>query len=158
KHFPGDGWDDRDQHLATTINPLSVKEWNKTSGIPYRETFAAGCWTTMIGHIAMPSLDPGDGRDPLGPPPAIQSKKITTGFLRGKLGFDGLVISDAIEMNGSVSRVASAYELVVKMINAGNDMLLFCDAKRDFAILQQAVAKGDITLARIDEACVRVLE
>ena len=158
KHFPGDGWDDRDQHLATTINPLSLRQWKKTSGVPYREAFAAGCWTTMIGHIALPSIDPGDPQDPLGPPPATQSRKITTDFLRGKLGFDGLVVSDAIEMNGSVSRVPSAYELVVNMVNAGNDMLLFCDAKRDFAILQKAVGRGDITLERIDEACARVLE
>ncbi len=158
KHFPGDGWDDRDQHLATSINPLSLKEWKKTSGVPYKAAFEAGCWTTMIGHIAMPALDAGDPRDLAGPPPAIQSKRITTDFLRGKLGFDGLVISDAIEMNGSVSRVRSAYELVVNMINAGNDMLLFCDAKRDFVLLQKAVAQGDISLERVDEACSRVLE
>ncbi len=158
KHFPGDGWDDRDQHLVTSINPLSVEEWERTSGIPYRQTFQAGCWTTMIGHIAMPSLDAGDPDDLLGPPPAIQSKAITTDFLRGVLGFDGLVVSDAIEMNGSVSRVQTSYELVVKLINAGNDMLLFCDAKRDFAHLQKAVANGDISVARVDEACARVLE
>jgi beta-N-acetylhexosaminidase len=158
KHFPGDGWDDRDQHLATSINPLSVEEWERTSGVPFRQAFTAGCWTTMIGHIAMPSLDAGDPNDLLGPPPAIQSKAITTDFLRGQLGFDGLVVSDAIEMNGSVSRVATAYELVVNLINAGNDMLLFCDAKRDFAHLQKAVASGDISLERIDEACARVLE
>lgn len=158
KHFPGDGWDDRDQHLATSINPLSLDEWEKTSGLPYRKAFAAGCWTTMIGHIAMPSLDAGDPADPAGPPPAILSKKITTDFLRGKVGFDGLVVSDAIEMNGSVSRVRSAYELIVKLINAGNDQLLFCNAPRDFAILQKAVAAGDITLARVDEAVTRVLE
>jgi len=158
KHFPGDGWDDRDQHLATSINPLSPAEWEKTSGLPYRRAFAAGCWTTMIGHIAMPSLDAGDPSDPAGPPPAILSKKITTDFLRGTLGFDGLVVSDAIEMNGSVSRVRSAYELIVKLINAGNDVLLFCQPRRDFEILQKAVAKGDISLARVDEAVTRILE
>jgi beta-N-acetylhexosaminidase len=111
----------------------------------------------MIGHIAMPSLDAGDPQDPAGPPPAILSKKITTDFLRKTVGFDGLVISDAIEMNGSVSRVRSAYELIVKLVNAGNDQLLFCNAKRDFEILQKAVAAGDISLARIDEAVTRVL-
>lgn len=158
KHFPGDGWDDRDQHLATSVNPLSPDEWERTSGLPYRRTFAAGCWTTMIGHIAMPSLDAGDPTDPAGAPPAILSKKITTDFLRGPVGFDGLVISDAIEMNGSVSRVRSAYELIVKLVNAGNDQLLFCNAKRDFAILQKAVAAGDISLARVDEAVTRILE
>lgn len=157
KHFPGDGWDDRDQHLATSINPLSPDEWERTSGLPYRKAFAAGCWTTMIGHIAMPSIDAGDPADPAGPPPAILSRKITTDFLRGT-GFDGLVISDAIEMNGSVSRVRSAYDLIVKMINAGNDMLLFCNGRRDFEILKKAVAAGDITRERIDEACTRVLE
>lgn len=157
KHFPGDGWDDRDQHLVTSINPLSREEWERTSGIPFRKTFAEGAWTTMIGHIAMPSLDDGDPTDPAGPPPAIMSKKITTDFLRGELGFDGLVVSDAIEMNGSVSRVVSPYELVVRMVNAGNDQLLFCQPRRDFAILQEAVAKGDISLERIDEAVGRIL-
>jgi len=158
KHFPGDGWDSRDQHLATTVNPLSLEEWERTSGIPFRRAFEAGCWTTMIGHIALPSVDPGEPGDVSGPPPSILSRKVTTDFLRGTLGFSGLVVSDAIEMNGSVSRVRSPYELIVKLVNAGNDQLLFCDAKRDFALLQKAVAQGDISLARIDDACTRVLE
>lgn len=158
KHFPGDGWDDRDQHLVTSINPLTRDEWEKTSALPFRRTFEDGCWTTMIGHIALPSVDPGDPSDPFGPPPAILSRKITTDLLRGDLGFDGLVISDAIQMNGSLSRVRSDYELIVKLVNAGNDQLLFCDAKRDFAHLQRAVACGDISRERIDEACTRILE
>lgn len=158
KHFPGDGWDDRDQHLATSINPLSKREWELTSGVPFRKVFKAGVWTTMIGHIALPSIDPGDPSDPLGPPPAILSRKITTDFLRGELGFDGLVVSDAIQMNGSVSRVNSSYELVVKLVNAGNDVLLFCEARRDFENLKRAVANGDISETRIDEACSRVLQ
>jgi len=157
KHFPGDGWDDRDQHLATSINPLTREEWERHVGLTYRRTFAAGCWTTMIGHIALPSVDAGDPLDPAGPPPAILSRKVTTDFLRGELGFDGLVVSDAIEMNGSGSRVGSAYELVVKLVNAGNDMLLFCNAKRDFGILKEAVANGDVSVARIDEAVTRIL-
>jgi len=158
KHFPGDGWDDRDQHLVTSINPLTKDQWEKTSGIPFRRTFEAGVWTTMIGHIALPSVDAGDPSDPAGPPPAILSKRVTTDFLRGEVGFDGLVVSDAIQMNGSTSRVRSAYELIVKLINAGNDMLLFCEPRRDFEILQKAVAAGDISLARVDEACTRILE
>lgn len=158
KHFPGDGWDDRDQHLATSVNPLTLEEWKRTSGQPFRRTFEAGCWTTMVGHIALPCADAGDPADPPGPPPAILSKKVTTDFLRGVLGFDGLVISDAIEMNGSVSRIRSPYDLLVRMVNAGNDMLLFSEARRDFAILKEAVAKGDISEARIEEACRRVLE
>jgi beta-N-acetylhexosaminidase len=158
KHFPGDGWDDRDQHLVTSINPLTKDEWDRSSAVPYKETFADGCWTTMIGHIALPAVDGGDPTDPNGPPPAILSKKITTDLLRGELGFDGLVISDAIQMNGTLSRVRNTYDIVVKMINAGNDQLLFCEAKRDFEHLQKAVACGDITLARVDEACARVLE
>ena len=158
KHFPGDGWDDRDQHLATTINPLSRDEWERTSGVPFRRTFEVGAWTTMIGHIALPAVDAGDPSDPAGPPPAILSKKVTTEFLRDELGFEGLVISDAIQMNGSTSRVASTYELIVKLVNAGNDMLLFCEARRDFEILKKAVASGDISLGRIDEACARILE
>lgn len=158
KHFPGDGWDDRDQHLVTSQNPLSLDEWERSSGKPYRRAFAADCWTTMVGHIAMPSIDAGDPNDPAGPPPAILSRTITTGFLRETLGFTGLTVSDATEMNGSTSRVRSAYELIVKQVNAGNDMLLFCQPRRDFEILKNAVACGDISLARIDEAVVRVLQ
>jgi beta-N-acetylhexosaminidase len=162
KHFPGDGWDDRDQHLLTSINPLIRAEWDRTSALPFRETFgrgadSGGAWTTMIGHIALPSVDPGDPADPFGPPPAIMSRKITTDLLRGELGFDGLVVSDAIEMNGSMSRVRTPDEAIINMINAGNDMLLFSIAKRDFEILRRAVAEGRVTRERIDEACAQVL-
>ena len=158
KHFPGDGWDDRDQHLATSINPLSKDEWKRMSGKPFQRAFDAGCWTTMIGHIALPAVDPGIPGDPAGPPPSILSRKVTTDFLRGELGFQGLVVSDATEMGGSSSRVRSTYDLVVGMINAGNDMLLFCDAKRDWEHLRRAVANGDLSAERVDEACARVLE
>jgi beta-N-acetylhexosaminidase len=111
----------------------------------------------MIGHIAMPAIDAGNPADPAGPPPATLSRAIATGFLRGTLGFEGLAVSDAIEMHGSVSRVRDAAELVVGLLNAGNDMLLFSDAKRDFGIIRDAVARGAISLARVDEACARVL-
>jgi beta-N-acetylhexosaminidase len=153
KHFPGDGWDDRDQHLATTVNPLTRAEWDRQSAVPFRDTQA---WSTMIGHIALPNVDAGDPTDPLGPPPAILSRKITTDLLRGELGFDGLVVSDAIEMNGSMSRVANRHELIVRLVNAGNDMLLF-SLKQDFEILRTAVASGEISRHRVDEACAHVL-
>lgn len=157
KHFPGDGWDDRDQHLATTINPLSLGEWERSSGVPFRAALDAGVLSVMIGHIAMPAVDPGDPADPAGPPPAMMSRPITTDFLRGRLGFRNVVISDAIEMNGSVSRARSPYEMVVRNVNAGCDMLLFSSAKRDFGILAEALEKGDLSMERLDEACSRVL-
>ncbi|MEI8094244.1 MAG: glycoside hydrolase family 3 N-terminal domain-containing protein [Spirochaetales bacterium] len=162
KHFPGDGWDDRDQHLVTSVNPLSRADWHRLSAKPFVATFGAGpdaggAWTTMIGHIALPSVDGDDSGDGFGPPPAILSRKVTTDLLRGELGFDGLVVSDAIEMNGSMSRVRNRYELLVRLINAGNDVLLFT-LREDFFSLKKAVASGDISLARLDEACTRVLE
>ncbi len=157
KHFPGDGWDDRDQHLCTTVNPLSREDWEAVSGLPFRAALDAGAWSVMPGHIAMPWADPGVPGDPMGAPPATFSRAILTDLLRGKLGFKGVAISDAIEMAGAVGRVASPYELLVSMLNAGMDMLLFSNAPRDYALILRAVKEGRVSGARIDEACSRVL-
>jgi beta-N-acetylhexosaminidase len=157
KHFPGDGWDDRDQHLCTSVNPLSKEDWEANSAVPFRAAIDSGVWSVMTGHIALPWADPGVAGDPYGPPPATLSRLLTTELLRGALGFRGIVISDAIEMAGATGRVKDASELLIRMLNAGNDMLLFSNAKRDFALILRAVREGFVREARVDEACSRVL-
>jgi len=127
------------------------------SALPFRAAIDAGVWSVMTGHIALPWADPGLSGDPYGAPPATLSRKLTTDLLRGALGFRGLVISDAIEMAGSTGRVKDAYELLARMLNAGNDMLLFSNAKRDFDLILRAVREGIVSEARVDEACSRVL-
>ena len=89
KHFPGDGRDERDQHLCTTVNDLSCEEWDKTYGAIYKRLISEGAKTFMVGHIMQPAyskaLNPSlkDGEIL----PASLSKELLCGLLRGKLGF-----------------------------------------------------------------------
>jgi beta-N-acetylhexosaminidase len=157
KHFPGDGWDDRDQHLCTSVNPLSRNDWFAESAVPFRRAIDAGAWSVMLGHIALPWADPGRPGDWAGAPPALLSRAIATDLLRGELGFSGVALSDAIEMAGSVARVSSAYDLIVGLVNSGSDMLLFSNAARDYALILRGVKEGRIPAARVAEAAGRVL-
>lgn len=156
KHFPGDGFDDRDQHLCTTINPLSMEQWFRLSGRAFRAAYEAGVWSTMIGHIALPAMDPGDGRGHQAAPPATVSPRLTTDLLRGELGFTGVAVSDAMCMAGVTSRGTRA-EILVGAINAGCDLLIFLNLKEDYEILLRAVRGGRISEARLNEAVGRLL-
>ena len=102
KHFPGDGVDERDQHLSNSVNSLSREEWDNTFGYVYREMIDAGVEGIMVGHIMLPAYeyyfeDRADGGECM---PATLSKPLLQGLLRGQLGFNGLIISDASQMAG----------------------------------------------------------
>ena len=155
KHFPGDGLDDRDQHLLTTINHLPFDQWLATYGIVWREIIAAGAWTIMPGHIALPDYQ-GYRDDPAAAPPATTSYKLLTELLRGELGFEGVIVSDSTSMIGLTSRAAPA-ERIVQSVAAGIDVYLGADPVRDHAALMSALADGRLSEARIYEAVRRVL-
>lgn len=157
KHFPGDGFDFRDQHVCTTINPLPMEAWRQWSGRMFSHAIDADVWSVMVGHIALPAYDPGDGKSLRSAPPATLSRKLTTGLLRGELGFDGLIITDALGMGGILTR-APREMLLLGALKAGCDMLLFVDLKGDFEILKNAARAGRLTEERIDESVRRVLE
>lgn len=159
KHFPGDGRDERDQHLVTSINDLSCEEWDLTYGKIYEEMIADGALTVMIGHIAHPAYqkryDPSYMMDK--PIPATLSPQLLNGLLRGKLGFNGMIVTDASEMVGFTSSM-SRREAVPYTIAAGCDMFLFNkDIDEDFAYMTEGVKKGVITSERLDEAVTRIL-
>lgn len=156
KHFPGDGYDARDQHVCTTINPLSREDWNRLSGEMFRRTIQAGVWTIMIGHISLPSVDPGAGTSLADAPPATLSHRLTTELLRGELGFEGLIVSDASHMGGVTSR-GPREQIVPGMLIAGCDQILFCDLEKDFRILLDAVQSGTVPQSRVDDAVRRIL-
>jgi len=88
KHFPGDGFDDRDQHIATTINPLTMEQWWNLSGRMFAEARDAGVWSMMIGHVSLPAWDPGEGQHMQEAPPGTLSRPIVTDLLREQMGFD----------------------------------------------------------------------
>lgn len=156
KHFPGDGYDCRDQHVCTTINPLSREDWDRLSGEMFRRAINAGVWSIMIGHIALPSVYPGKGRTLADAPPATLSHRLTTELLRGGLGFDGMIVSDASFMGGVTSR-GPREEIVPAMLMAGCDQILFCNLELDFQILLKAVQNGKVTEERLEDAVRRVL-
>lgn len=152
KHFPGDGFDDRDQHVCRSVNPQTMDQWWRTSGAAFKAAIDAGAWSVMIGHIALPAWDPGTG-DPGDAPPATASKRLIEGLLRNELGFDGLVLTDAMGMGGITSWAPRRITLPAALM-AGCDQLLFVNLKEDLQILRDALAEGRLTWERVD-ACVR---
>lgn len=155
RHFPGDGFDDRDQHVCTTTNPLSMDAWHATSGRIFKAVIDAGVHTIMTGHIALPACDPGTNRK-LGAPPATLSSRILLDLLRCELGFKGLILAGPVDMGGITSQ-GSHVEILSGAINAGCDMLLFSNPSRDLPLLQRAVQRHILSEERIDESVRRVL-
>lgn len=160
KHFPGDGCDERDQHIVTSINSLSAAEWDETYGRVYREMIEAGTLTVMVGHIAQPAkveeLNPSASRkEKLYP--ATLSKEILTGVLRNQLGFNGLISTDATPMIGYLCAMKRSDALPASIM-AGCDMILFNkDLDEDYQFMMAALKDGRLTEERLNEALTRIL-
>src|SRR5262245_39261199 len=155
KHFPGDGVDDLDQHTVTSVNTLSRQEWQRISGLPFRRAIAAGVWSVMVGHIALPAWDNTHNICGVYRPASI-SHTLVTGLLRGELGFQGLIVSDDMNMGG-VAGYMRRRERTVACIAAGCDMLLFPKLPDDYDALVEAVRSGALSEVRLDEAVHRIL-
>lgn len=159
KHFPGDGSDERDPHIATSVNALSMEEWDSSYGKVYKGMIEAGVQAVMPGHIMMPAYQrhfhPGLKDEELRP--ATLSKELLGDLLRGKLGFNGLIVSDASHMVGLTGR-AKRSELVPGAIMAGIDMFLFYnDIEEDTRYMTEAYDKGILTEERLHDALSRIL-
>ncbi|WP_265459136.1 glycoside hydrolase family 3 protein [Enterococcus sp. HY326] len=159
KHFPGDGVDDRDQHLLTSVNHLSTEEWDATFGKVYQQLINAGAKTVMAGHIMQPAyskkINPNLVDNEI--LPASLSKELLTDLLRNQLGFNGLIVTDATNMAG-FSACGKRADLLPQAINAGCDMLLFTrNLAEDYQIIRQAVLDQVISTERLDEAVLRIL-
>lgn len=151
KHWPGDGVDDRDQHFTTSVNTLGRAAWERTYGRVYRAAIRGGVLTVMSAHIACPAWT-GAGRTP-----ASLSRELNLGLLRGRLGFNGVIISDAASMAGLTVQ-GPREELVPRLITNGCDLILFpVDPEVDLDYLARAVAAGRLAEERINEAVLRVL-
>lgn len=159
KHFPGDGIDDRDHHLVTNVNTLSKKEWDETYGKVYKACIDAGVMSVMVGHIMQPAyskfLNPElKDEDIL---PATLSRELIQGLLRGELGFNGLVVTDATTMSGFTIPMPRKLS-VPGAIAAGADIFLFSrNMEEDVAFMKEGYKNGIITPERLDEAVTRIL-
>jgi beta-N-acetylhexosaminidase len=158
KHWPGEGYDDRDQHLVTTINPLAMSEWQAVFGRLYRRAIDSGVLSIMSAHIALPAYAQIQGEEGVELyRPASISKHLNLGLLRGELGFNGLIVSDATLMGGLESW-GPRHQWLAEVIENGCDMVLFSESlTEDINTLQQALESGHLTGKRLDEAVIRVL-
>ncbi len=159
KHFPGDGCDERDQHLVTSINDKSVEEWDATYGAAYKAGIDAGAMTVMVGHIMQPAysraLRPGIADADI--MPATLAPELMGDLLRGKLGFNGLVVTDATTMAGFTIPMPRS-KAVPTAIASGADVFLFTrNLEEDFGFMMGGVEDGTITPSRLDAAVARVL-
>ncbi len=159
KHFPGNGQDFRDAHLANNINTFNEEEWMETFGKVYKTLIDADLDAIMGGHIMMPAymrqVRPGITDEEM--LPATLCPEIMTGLLRDKLGFNGMVVTDASHMVAMTDRMTRS-EMLPASINAGCDMFLFFnDPDEDFETMLEAYKTGVISEERMTEALTRIL-
>lgn len=159
KHFPGDGLDFRDQHVANSVNDFSCEEWDATFGKVYQNLIDNGLEAIMAGHIMQPAytryFHPDIQDDDI--MPATLSPELINGLLRKKLGFNGMVLTDASHMVGLTCRM-KRQDLMPAAIAAGVDMFLFFnDMDEDFESMKQGILDGRITEERLSDALHRIL-
>ncbi|MCR4877413.1 MAG: glycoside hydrolase family 3 protein [Clostridiales bacterium] len=158
KHFPGDGVDETDQHVLTSVNSLSCEEWDATYGEIYRTLIENGALTVMAGHIAMPAYQKKFNPDfPQKLIPATLSPELLQNLLREQLGFNGMIITDASPMVGFLCAM-DRRRSVPFCIEAGCDMLLFNkDYGEDMEYMKAGYEQGILSEKRLNEAVTRIL-
>ncbi len=159
KHFPGDGVDELDQHLVMGVNNMEAEEWEETFGKVYRALIEDDLEAIMVGHIALPAMSRRfrPGLEDKEIRPASLAPELLTDLLRGEMGFNGVIISDASHMIG-MAAVAKRSESVPGAIIAGCDMFLFAnDIEEDIGYVRAAYEKGELTEERLSDALHRVL-
>lgn len=169
KHFPGHGDTDRNSHLAITEVNASRPRLDSVELVPFRRAIATGVSAVMTFHGVVPALD-------TTPVPATLSPVVMEGLLRRELGFTGLLITDALDMNGVLARVRPAAnatpltgnygtidspglaEVVKQAVVAGNDVLLMpLDVPTAIDAVVNGVREGRFTQARVDSSARRIL-
>ncbi|MGW5093448.1 glycoside hydrolase family 3 protein [Streptomyces nodosus] len=150
KHFPGHGDTAVDSHYGFPVITHSRELWEKLDAVPFRAAIRAGIDAIMTAHIMVPALD--DSGDP-----ATLSRPILTGILRGELGYDGVVVTDSLGMDG-VRQKYGDDRVPVLALKAGADQLLN-PPSLDVAwnAVLRAVLDGELSEARLDESILRVL-
>lgn len=159
KHFPGDGVDERDQHVLPSVNYLNCQEWEKSYGLVYRNLIQSGVPCVMAGHIMFPAYYKEKY-------PEIKDENILPGtlsdillqkLLRDELGFNGLILTDASLMAGFTTFMPRK-EALVQSINAGCDMILFTkNLEEDYATITDAIQVGTISESRVTDALIRII-
>jgi beta-N-acetylhexosaminidase len=153
KHFPGHGDTALDSHLALPVIDRSLAELRERELVPFRAAIAAGTLSIMTSHIVLPQVDAHN--------PATFSSRILQGLLREELGFDGVIVSDALDMKGA-SGATGIPEAAVRALAAGCDLLCIGTETTDeligeiIAAVEQAIDAGRLSEERVRDAAGRV--
>lgn len=153
KHFPGDGVDYRDQHLVTSCNSLPLKVWKEKHGRVFQSLIDSGVACIMPGHITLPSYQKKKINGMY--PPATLSKELLTDLLKGEMGFQGVIVSDAMVMGGFRGWYDSSLESEIESFKAGVDVLLW-PSYTYMDTLEVRIMRGQIPIARLNDAVRRV--
>ena len=150
KHFPGHGDTTADTHTGAAEVHHDMNRLMMTELVPFIKGIESGADVVMVAHILLPNVT----KEPV---PASLSKEIVTGILRDKMGFDGVVVTDALEMS-AISSYFGEGEAAVKAVQAGDDMLLMpASVEKAYKALLTAVQNGILSENRIDESVRRIL-
>ncbi|MCL2099024.1 MAG: glycoside hydrolase family 3 protein [Oscillospiraceae bacterium] len=153
KHFPGHGDTLEDSHFGAAVTYKTLEELLECELIPFKAGIKAGAPFVMVGHINAPN----SGVDFTIPEPALFSPYLLQLILRGQLGFEGIIITDALDM-GAVTKYYDSAETAVKAVLAGVDILLMpADFEQAYTGIIQAAESGVIPVERIDESVRRIL-
>jgi beta-N-acetylhexosaminidase len=152
KHFPGHGDTDTDSHLALPAVPADWRRLDSLELVPFRAAVASGATAIMSAHLAFPGIGTGSAR------PGTVMPEVLTGLLRDSLGFEGLVVTDAMDMGALVSAYGAGEAAVLALI-AGADLLLQpAGAATAVAAIVRAVETGRMSEERLDRSVRRVLQ
>lgn len=151
KHFPGHGDTNTDSHLDLPVVSHDLNRLNSVEIAPFKALMDKGIGGVMVAHLYVPALEKGKGV------PASVSKNIVTGLLKEKLGYKGLIITDALNM-GAVAKRYKPGELDALTFKAGNDIMLFSDGvKEGKRLIQFAIDKKEISQNRVEESVKKIL-
>lgn len=150
KHFPGHGATSEDSHDGFAYSNRTLEELRQCEWLPFRSGIEAGARVVMIGHISLPQVTGSDL-------PASLSAEVMQNLLRQELSFDGIIITDAMNMGAIVENYGSG-DAAVRSVLAGADMLLMpADFRTAYQAVLDAVNDGTISMERLDESVLRIL-
>ncbi|MFT5673989.1 MAG: beta-N-acetylhexosaminidase, partial [Polaribacter sp.] len=152
KHFPGHGDTASDSHHTLPLLNFDEARLDSIELYPYRKTFDAGLASVMTAHLNIPSLEPNANL------PTSLSKNVVTHLLQEKLGFQGLIVTDGLNMKGAANYATSA-QVDLAALQAGNDVLLIPqDVSASVALIKKALETKTLTEARLDFSVRKILK
>jgi len=153
KHFPGDGATMKNQHFVTSANNLSIKEWETSFGAMYQQLINNGVNCIMVGHIRFPAYQKEKIKGVY--PPATLSKELLQDLLKKKMKFNGVVMSDALNMGGVAGYYEDELETSIEAFKAGVDMVLWPQLSYLDSV-EVRIKRGEIPIERLDDAVKRI--